>query len=114
QRDRIGVLERIGERPARSLGASGTLRQVSEMLVPQVAHHSPLHLLQGDKLVRRAQCHSRGWMPEPRAWALVGEPITYPEGHFCQLAMEQLDTIIVEALAQERVRPPGAASGELW
>jgi serine phosphatase RsbU (regulator of sigma subunit)/anti-sigma regulatory factor (Ser/Thr protein kinase) len=113
QGDRIGVLERIGERLAGSLELSVTLRQVSEMLVPQFADHCLIDLLQGDKLVRREQFHSRGWMPEPGTWALVGEPITYPEGHFCQLAMEQLDTIIVEDLAQEKVPPPSAASEEL-
>ena len=113
QSDRIGVLERIGERLAGSLELSVTLRQVSEMLVPQFADHCLIDLLQGDKLVRREQFHSRGWMPEPGTWALVGEPITYPAGHFCQLAMEQLDTIIVEDLAQESAPPPSAASAEL-
>ena len=113
QSDRIGVLERIGERLAGSLELSVTLRQVSETLVPQFADHCFIDLLQGDKLVRREQFHSRGWMPEPGTWALVGEPITYPEGHFCQLAMEQLDTIIVEDMAQEKFPPPSAASGEL-
>jgi len=90
--DRIGVLERIGERLAGSLELSVTLRQVAETLVPQFADHCFVDLFQGDKLVRREQFHSRGWMPEPGTWALVGEAITYPRGHFCQQAMEQQDT----------------------
>ena len=78
--DRIGLLERIGERLASSLELDVTLRQVAETLVPQFADHCFIDLLQGDALIRRAQLHSRGWMPEPGTWALVGEPIKYPEG----------------------------------
>jgi PAS domain S-box-containing protein len=113
QGDRIGVLERIGERLAGSLELSVTLRQVAETLVPQFADHCFIDLLQGDKLVRREMFHSRGWMPEPGTWAQVGESITYPQGHVSQQAMEQLDTIIVEDMVDEKCPPPSAASGEL-
>jgi PAS domain S-box-containing protein len=113
QSDRIGVLDRIGERLASSLELSVTLRQVAETLVPQFADHCFIDLFQGDNLVRREMFHSRGWMPEPGTWAMVGEPINYPKGHFCQLAMEQLDTVIVEDMAAEKCPPPSAASGEL-
>jgi PAS domain S-box-containing protein len=112
QSDRIGLLERIGERLAGSLELSVTLRQVAETLVPQFADHCFIDLFQGDKLVRREQFHSRGWMPEPGTWALVGEGITYPQGHFCQQAMEQQDTVIVEDMVDEKCPPPSAASGE--
>ncbi len=81
--DRIGLLERIGERLASSLELDVTLREVAETLVPQFADHCFVDLMHGDSLVRRAQLHSRGWMPEPGTWAMVGEPITYPKGHFC-------------------------------
>ncbi len=96
------MLERIGERLASSLELSVTLSQVAETLVPQFADHCFIDLLQGDKLVRRAQLHSRGWMPEPGSWALVGEQITYPAGHFCQQAMARMDTVIVEDMAEEQ------------
>ena len=107
--DRIGLLERIGERLASSLELDVTLRQVAETLVPQFADHCLIDLLQGDKLIRRAQLHSRGWMPEPGTWALVGEQISYPEGHFCQQAMSRMDTVVVADLAEE---VPGADAGE--
>lgn len=110
--DRIGVLERIGERLAGSLELSVTLRQVAETLVPQFADHCFIDLLQGDKLVRRAQLHSRGWMPEPGTWALVGEQISYPEGHFCQQAMARMDTVVVEDMAEERFPAPSQESKE--
>jgi PAS domain S-box-containing protein len=113
QSDRIGLLERIGERLAGSLELSVTLRQVAETLVPQFADHCFIDLFQGDKLVRREQFHSRGWMPEPGTWALVGEGITYPPGHFCQQALEHQDTIIVEDMGAEKCPPPSEASGEL-
>ncbi len=104
--DRIGLLERIGERLASSLELDVTLRQVAETLVPQFADHCFIDLLQGDVLIRRSQLHSRGWMPEPGTWALAGEPIKYPKGHFCELAMSQLDTVVVADLAEEKFPAP--------
>jgi PAS domain S-box-containing protein len=104
--DRIGLLERIGERLASSLELDVTLRQVAETLVPQFADHCFIDLLHGDVLIRRAHLHSRGWMPDPGTWALVGEPIKYPKGHFCELAMSQLDTVVVADLAEEKYPAP--------
>ena len=59
ERDRIGLLERIGERLARSLELGITLRHVAETLVPQLADHCFIDLIQGDKLFRRAQINAR-------------------------------------------------------
>ena len=102
ERDRLRLLERIGERLAGSLELDVTLRQVAETLVPQFADHCLVDLFQGDKLVRRAQLHSRGWMPEPGGWAMVGEQITYPEGNFCQQAMARRDTVVVADMSIQR------------
>jgi PAS domain S-box-containing protein len=113
QSDRIGVLDRIGERLAGSLELSVTLRQVAETLVPQFADHCFIDLLQGDKLVRRTQRNSRGWTPEPGTWALVGEQIVYPEGHFCQQAMARMDTVVVEDLGEESFPLPRPESGQI-
>ena len=110
--DRLGLLERIGERLSGSLELNVTLRQVAETLVPQFADHCFIDLLQGDKLVRRAQLHARGWTPAPGTWAMVGEQIRYPVGHFCQRAMARLDTVVVEDLAEHAVRAPSARSLE--
>jgi len=108
--DRIGLLERIGERLAGSLELTVTLRQVAETLVPQFADHCFIDLLQGDKVVRRAQMHARGWTPEPGTWALVGEQIIYPPGHFCQQAMARMDTVVVEDMGEESIPAPSAES----
>jgi PAS domain S-box-containing protein len=110
--DRIGLLERIGERLSTSLELDVTLRQVAETLVPQFADHCIIDLLHGDTLVRRAQLHARGWMPEPGTWALVGEVIRYPEGHFCELAMSRLDTVVVADMAEGEIPAPSQASLE--
>ena len=110
ERDRIGLLERIGERLARSLELDLTLRHVAETLVPQYADHCFIDLFHGDKLIRRAQINARGWTPPPGSWAKVGEPITYPEGHFCQQAMARLDAVVVEDLRTERFPAPHASS----
>src|SRR5215472_2900300 len=108
--DRIGLLERIGERLASSLELDVTLRQVAETLVPQFADHCFIDLLHGDALMRRAQFHARGWVPEPGTWADVGEPVSYPTGHFCELAMSQQDTVVVADLNQGDYPAPSAKS----
>src|SRR3984885_11719931 len=104
--DRIGLLERIGERLASSLELNVTLRQVAETLVPQFADHCFVDLLHGDTLIRRAQLHARGWMPEPGSWAQVGEPTSYPAGHICAEAMARLDTVVIEDMEDASFPPP--------
>jgi PAS domain S-box-containing protein len=106
ERDRIGLLERIGERLAHSLELDLTLRHVAETLVPQFADHCFIDLLHGDKLIRRAQINARGWEPPPGSWAQVGEQIIYPEGHFCQLAMSRLDAVVVQDLRSGQFPAP--------
>ena len=108
ERDRIALLDRIGEQLSGSLELSMTLRQVAETLVPQFADHVMIDLVQGDKLIRRVQTNAAGWTPPPDSWAKVGDPVRYPEGHFCQQAMAQLDTVLVENL--EEIQPPRAPS----
>jgi len=96
--DRIGLLERIGERLAGSLELDATLRHVAEMLVPKFADHCFIDLYQGDTLLRKVQTHAGNWEPPPGTWARVGEQIHYPEGHFCQQAISRLETIVVPDL----------------
>jgi PAS domain S-box-containing protein len=112
ERERIGLLERIGERLAGSLELSVTLRQVADTLVPQFADHCVIDLFQADKLIRRAAVHARGWIPKPGTWAAVGEQIRYPEGHFCQQAMARLDAVLVSDLTEERYPAPSRGSLE--
>jgi PAS domain S-box-containing protein len=108
--DRIGLLERIGERLSNSLELNVTLRQVAETLVPQFADHCFIDLLHGDTLIRRAQLHARGWTPDPGTWALVGEKIIYPPGHFGEQAMSGLDTVVVADMDGESF-PPSIKDG---
>jgi len=103
--DRIGLLERIGERLASSLELDVTLRQVAETLVPQFADHCFVDLLHGDTLIRRAQLHARGWVPEPGTWAEVGDPVKYPKGHFCELAMSRHTVVIADLKADDYPAP---------
>jgi serine phosphatase RsbU (regulator of sigma subunit) len=110
QRDRIALLERVGERLAGSLEIGTTLKHVAEILVPQFADHCFIDLFQGDKLVRRAMRHASDWVPPPGTWAQVGEPIHYPDGHFCQQAMARLDTIAVSDLDSEYYPAPSPES----
>src|SRR5262245_27728855 len=110
ERDRIGLLERIGERLARSLELGLTLRHVAETLVPQFADHCFIDLFQGEKLIRRAQINAGGWTPQPGTWAMVGEQITYPEGHFCQQAMARRDAVLVSDLVYTEFPAPNAQS----
>jgi serine phosphatase RsbU (regulator of sigma subunit) len=110
ERDRIGLLERIGERLGGSLELGETLRHVTEMLVPQFADHCFIDLYQGDKLIRRVQTHANGWRPPPGTWAEVGEQINYPKGHFCQQAMAQMETVVVADLEEENFPAPSPDS----
>ncbi|MBO0775232.1 MAG: GAF domain-containing protein, partial [Actinobacteria bacterium] len=110
ERDRIALLERIAERLAGSLELGATLRHVAEMLVPQFADHCFIDLLEGDKLIRRAQANAAGWTPPPGSWAGVGEQIAYPEGHFCQQAMALLDVVLVDDLSRSHYPAPHPAS----
>jgi PAS domain S-box-containing protein len=110
ERDQIGLLERVGERLARSLQLETTLRHVAESLVPQFADHCFIDLFQGDKLFRRAQINAGGWQPPPNTWAQVGEQIDYPEGHFCQQAMVRRDAVLVEKLVYAEFPAPHARS----
>ncbi|HZC39481.1 MAG TPA: SpoIIE family protein phosphatase [Streptosporangiaceae bacterium] len=110
ERDRIRLLERIGERLAGSLELDVTLRHVAETLVPQFADHCLIDLFQGDKLIRRAQFHARDWRPPPGSWAEAGDQIRYPAGHFCQQAMARQEPVLVEDLADGEFPAPTEAS----
>src|ERR1700759_2171726 len=83
ERNRIGLLERIGQKLGGSLELDATLRHVNERLGPQFADHCFIDLSSGDKLVRRVQTHAHGWEPPPGGWVEIGQPVSYPEGHFC-------------------------------
>ncbi|REE96357.1 ATP-binding SpoIIE family protein phosphatase [Thermomonospora umbrina] len=111
--DRYGLLERIGERLAGSLEPSTTLRQMADTLVPQFADHCFIDLFSGDRLVRRISRHAAGWSPPPGTWAEVGEPVSYPPGHFCAKAMDRRDAVLVEDLVQHRFSAPNGPSGRL-
>lgn len=89
------IMDAIGEQLAGSVEIDSTLRHVAEMLVPRFADHCFIDLFQGDALVCRVRLHAGGWTPPPGTWKQAGEQIVYPEGHFCQLAMARLDTIMV-------------------
>jgi PAS domain S-box-containing protein len=113
EREQIGLLEQIGERLAGSLEFGTTLRHVAETLVPQFADHCLIDLIQGDKLVRRAEHHARGWVSQPGTWAMVGDQISYPEGHFCQQAMARMNTVVVADMAAEQVPAPSQGSQQM-
>ena len=110
QLDRIALLERVGERLAGSLEIGTTLKHVAELLVPQFADHCFIDLFQGEQLIRRVHRHASGWVPAHGVWAQVGEQIHYPDGHFCQLAMARLDTVVVTDLDLDYYPTPSAES----
>lgn len=92
--------------------ADAVLQRAAEMFVPRFADHCFIDLFQGGTLVRQAQRHAGNWTPPPGTWAQSGQPICYPEGHFCQRAMERLDTVLATDLAQtgDSWSPPSAES----
>ncbi len=110
ERDRVSLLERIGEQLAGSLEFTTTLRHVAETLVPQFADHCVIDLFQGDKLIRQSQMNAGGWVPPAGSWTRVGDPIKYPDGHFCQQAMTRLEAVLVENLDEIQPAAPSAPS----
>jgi serine phosphatase RsbU (regulator of sigma subunit) len=110
QQDRIALLDRVGERLAGSLEIGTTLKHVADLLVPQFADHCFIDLFQGEQLIRRVHRHASDWAPGPGTWAKVGEQIHYPDGHFCQLAMSRLDTVVVTDLDLDYYPAPSPES----
>ncbi|MFI6790080.1 SpoIIE family protein phosphatase [Nonomuraea sp. NPDC050383] len=113
EKDRFGLLERIGERLAGSLYVEETLKRVAEMLVPQFADHCFIELMEGDRLVRRVSQHVQGWTPPPGTWKPVGAEIRYPPGHYADVAMRRQETILVEDFAVNSFPSPSENSAKL-
>ncbi|WP_055483246.1 SpoIIE family protein phosphatase [Sphaerimonospora mesophila] len=114
EKDRFGLLERIGERLAGSLYVEETLNRVAEMLVPQFADHCFIELVQGDRLVRKVSKHVHGWMPPPGTWLPVGSEIRYPLGHYADTALRRQETILVEDFSQVSFPMPSEGSARLF
>ncbi|MEU6730767.1 SpoIIE family protein phosphatase [Nonomuraea wenchangensis] len=113
EKDRFGLLERIGERLAGSLYVEETLKRVAEMLVPQFADHCFIELMEGDRLVRRVAQHVQGWTPPSGTWKPVGAEIRYPIGHYADTALRRQETILVEDFATSSFPSPSEGSARL-
>ncbi|MCA2224583.1 ATP-binding SpoIIE family protein phosphatase [Nonomuraea aurantiaca] len=113
EKDRFGLLERIGERLAGSLYVEETLKRVAEMLVPQFADHCFIELMEGDRLVRRVSQHVQGWSPPAGTWKPVGAEIRYPVGHYADTALRRQETILVEDFAVSSFPSPSESSAKL-
>ncbi|GGO68046.1 hypothetical protein GCM10012289_25900 [Nonomuraea cavernae] len=113
EKDRFGLLERIGERLAGSLYVEETLKRVAEMLVPQFADHCFIELMEGDRLVRRVSQHVQGWTPPPGTWKPVGAEIRYPPAHYASTAMSRQETILVEDFATSNYPSPSESGAKL-
>jgi PAS domain S-box-containing protein len=113
EQDRYGLLERIGQRLAGSVELQQTLRRVADILVPQFADHVFIDLFTGDRLFRRISRHAGNWSPPAGTWAEIGEPIFYPDEHFCAKAMGRRDPVLVEDMVQHRFSAPTESSQRL-
>lgn len=113
EKDRFGLLERIGERLAGSLHVGETLSRVAEMLVPQFADHCFIELTEGERLIRKVSTHVKGWTPPPGTWKTVGSDIRYPPGHYAEIALRRQETILVEDFAQSGYPAVSEASSRL-
>ncbi|MBO3747240.1 SpoIIE family protein phosphatase [Streptosporangiaceae bacterium NEAU-GS5] len=113
EKDRFGLLERIGERLAGSLYVEETLNRVAEMLVPQFADHCFIELVEGDRLIRKVSTHVNGWTPPPDSWKPIGAEIRYPPGHYADTALRRQETILVEDFSQVSYPAPSEGSAKL-
>src|SRR5262249_60166134 len=105
-----GLLVRIGDRRGSCLALAETVSRVAATLVPQFADHCFIDLRTNDGLVRKVQMNAGGWEPPGTAWAKVGEHVSYPQGHFCALAIAHGETIVIEDLLEEEVDATGTDS----
>src|SRR5579859_3877162 len=106
---RAGLLDRIGERLGSSLELDETLQRVADTLVPQFADHCFIELQSKEGLVRRVQKNAWGWKPAMDGWAQIGDIVTYPPGHFCNRAISNNETVLIEDLADEQRSAPAGA-----
>jgi PAS domain S-box-containing protein len=109
--DRVGLLDRIGQRLTKSLELNDTLRQVAETLVPQFADHCFIDLRKTDKhkgemLIRRVQMNAWDWEPPKGTWTPVGEQVSYPKGHFCRKAIDQDEVVLIEDIDDQAYPAP--------
>ncbi len=106
------MLDRIGERLGGSLALDDTLERVADTLVPQFADHCFIDLRTKEGLVRRVLANAWDWTPSRGRWAAIGELVTYPPNHFCNRAIAQSETILIEDLHDEDQPAPTTASLE--
>jgi hypothetical protein len=92
------IADRVAEQLAGISEPDVALQRVAETLVPDFADHCFVDLFQGSALVRRVLRNACDWVPPARTWALPGEQISYPEGHFCQRAMASRGPVLVADL----------------
>jgi hypothetical protein len=106
------IADRVAEQLAGLPRADTALQRVAETFVPDFADHCFIDLFQGGALIRRVQRHAGDWVPPPGTWALPGEQVRYPEGHFCQRAMASRGPVFVADLpgAEESNPAPSAPS----
>jgi serine phosphatase RsbU (regulator of sigma subunit)/PAS domain-containing protein len=109
---RPGLLDRIGERLGGSLALGDTLERVADTLVPQFADHCFIDLRTKEGLVRRVLASAWDWTPTRGRWAGIGELVHYPPNHFCNRAIAQSETILIEDLHDEEQSAPTAAALE--
>jgi len=113
---RVGLLDRIGDRLATSLQLDQTLTRVAETLVPQFADHCFIDLYHAGEglanrgLVRRVQMNAGGWEPTEGTWWQVGDQVRYPPGHFCQAALDRGQAVLVEDVFDGSYPAPSDAS----
>jgi PAS domain S-box-containing protein len=113
--DRVGLLDRIGQRLNKSLELDDTLREVADALVPQFADHCFIDLRMSDgrkseMLIRRVQMSAWKWEPPAGTWTSVGDPVNYPKGHFCKKAIEQDEVVLVEDVNDQAYPAPTTES----
>src|SRR5262245_24118828 len=107
---RAGLIDRIAERLGSSLELNDTLHRVADTLVPQFADHCFIDLRTKEGLVRKIQLNAGGWQPAGTGWAKVGDHVTYPRGHFCDLAIAHGETMLIEDLLEAEFQATSAES----
>jgi hypothetical protein len=108
-----GIADMVTQQLAGIPDADAALQRVAETLVPDFADHCIIDLFRGSALIRRVQRNAGDWAPAPGTWALPGEQVRYPEGHFCQRATARRGPVFATDLAEADESNPAPSSQSL-
>jgi PAS domain S-box-containing protein len=101
--ERLALLAKVSELLASSLDLDRTLGAVARLVVPAMADHCIVDLIDdGDELRRQSVVHAPEIAPsDGEPWASPGDVVHYPDAHPCAQALASGRAVTLNGTAQE-------------